>query len=37
MYLNDSSFYVILTFFIIWFLHVIRLVKSGRQYVYKIL
>ena len=35
--LNDSNFLCYMKIFIIWFLHVIRLVKSGRQFVLKII
>ena len=34
---NNSNFLCYMKFFIIWFSHVIRLVKFGRQFIYKIL
>ena len=37
MYFNDSTFLCYMNFLIKWFSDAIRLVKSGRQIVYKIL
>ena len=37
MYFNDSNVLCYMKILIIWFSHVIRLVKSGRQFVFKIL
>ena len=34
LYFNDSNFLCYMKIFIIWFSHAIRLVKSGRQFVF---
>ena len=36
LYLNDSNFLRYMKIFIIWFLHPIPLLKSDRQFVFKI-
>ena len=37
LYFNDSNFLCYVKIFAIWFSHAIRLIKSGRQFVFKIL
>ena len=37
LYFNDSNFFLYEHFYYIWFSHSIRLVKSSRQFVFKIL
>ena len=37
LYFNDSNFLCYMKLFIKWFSQAIRLVKSGRQFVHKIL
>ena len=37
LYFNDSNFLCYMKILTMWYSHVIRLVKSGRQFVFKIL
>ena len=37
LYFIDSNFLCYMNIFVIWFSHAIRLAKSGRQFLYKIL